>query len=76
MEDDTAGGETSFPKADTAFKVRPSKGTALLFYNLLDDGNGDDLAMHAALPVRSGDKWAANLWVALKFVRFICSQFF
>ena len=32
-------------------KVSPKKGSAVLFYNLLEDGNGDDLALHAALPV-------------------------
>jgi len=25
------------------FKVEPKKGSAVLFYNLLEDGNGDDL---------------------------------
>ena len=36
---------------------------AVLFYNLLADGNGDDLAVHAALPVYQGEKWLANFWV-------------
>ena len=44
-------------------KVKPVKGTAVLFYNLLEDGNGDDLALHAALPVIKGEKWLANFWV-------------
>mmetsp|Transcript_1809 Transcript_1809/g.3412 ORF Transcript_1809/g.3412 Transcript_1809/m.3412 type:complete len:501 (+) Transcript_1809:53-1555(+) len=59
------GGETSFPKGGTGagFKVKPKKGDAVLFYNLLEDGNGDDLALHAALPVTSGEKWLANFWV-------------
>lgn len=39
------------------------KGSAVLFYNLLEDGNGDDLSLHAALPVRQGEKWLANFWV-------------
>ena len=61
----TAGGETSFPKGDNGlgFKVVPKKGTAVLFYNLLEDGNGDDLALHAALPCVEGEKWLANFWV-------------
>ena len=62
-----AGGETSFPKAvgrdGHGYKVRPKKGTAVLFYNLLEDGNGDDFALHSALPVRQGEKYAANIWV-------------
>jgi prolyl 4-hydroxylase len=64
--DKRAGGETSFPKADSGrgIKVHPGKGSAVLFYNLLEDGNGDDLALHAALPVRSGhEKFLANWWV-------------
>ena len=36
-------------------KIVPKKGNAVLFYNLLDDGNGDDLSLHAALPVKEGD---------------------
>lgn len=60
-----AGGETSFPKgADgQGFKIHPGKGNAVLFYNLLPDGNGDDLSLHAALPVLKGEKWLANFWV-------------
>jgi len=65
MPSPTAGGETSFPKgADgLGFKVMPKKGDAVLFYNLLEDGNGDDLALHAALPALEGEKWLANFWV-------------
>lgn len=61
----SAGGETAFPKAadGRGIKVHPGKGSAVLFYNLLPDGNGDDLALHAALPVREGEKWLANFWV-------------
>lgn len=45
------------------FKVHPGKGSAVLFYNLLPDGNGDVESLHAALPVRRGEKWLANFWV-------------
>jgi prolyl 4-hydroxylase len=40
--DPDAGGETSFPKGaeGLGFKVTPRKGSAVLFYNLLEDGNG------------------------------------
>jgi prolyl 4-hydroxylase len=62
-----AGGETSFPKAQgvggSGIKVRPVKGSSIIFYNLLPDGNGDDLALHAALPVSRGEKWLANYWI-------------
>ena len=61
----TAGGETSFPKGANGkgFKVVPKKGSAVLFYNLLPDGNGDDLALHSALPCHEGEKWLSNFWV-------------
>jgi prolyl 4-hydroxylase len=60
-----AGGETAFPKAadGKGIKVHPGKGSAVLFYNLLEDGNGDDLSLHAALPIKKGEKWLANFWV-------------
>ncbi len=65
MQDEAAGGETAFPKAagGSGIKVHPGKGSAVLFYNLLEDGNGDDLALHAALPCYKGEKWLANFWV-------------
>ena len=75
MPSDTAGGETAFPKArttssgdqgeslGTGIKIRPKSGMAALFYNLLEDGNGDELSLHAALPVQEGEKWLANLWL-------------
>lgn len=44
-------------------QVAPKKGQAVLFYNMLEDGNGADLSLHAALPVKRGEKWLANLWV-------------
>ena len=66
QEGPQAGGETAFPKGGHGggFKVKPVKGDAVLFYNLLEDGNGDDLALHAALPVWRGEKWLANFWVS------------
>jgi len=44
-------------------KIHAGKGNAVMFYNLLEDGNGDDLTLHAALPVLDGEKWLANFWV-------------
>jgi prolyl 4-hydroxylase len=63
--EDGAGGETAFPKAANGkgIKVHPGKGSAVLFYDLLEDGNGDDLSLHAALPILKGEKWLANFWV-------------
>ena len=47
----------------SCYNFKPKKGNAVLFYNLLEDGNGDDLALHAALPAIEGEKWLANFWV-------------
>lgn len=62
-----AGGQTSFPKAKGAdgqpIAVHPGKGSAVLFYDLLPDGNADDMSLHAALPVIEGEKWLCNFWI-------------
>ena len=64
QQDEGVGGETSFPKGGSGggIKIRPKKRSAVIFYDLLEDGNGDDLSLHAALPVIRGEKWLANFW--------------
>mmetsp|Transcript_5781 Transcript_5781/g.12592 ORF Transcript_5781/g.12592 Transcript_5781/m.12592 type:complete len:101 (+) Transcript_5781:1745-2047(+) len=62
------GGETVFPRAITTqfhdgVKVKPQSGKAVLFYNVLPDGNMDDLSQHAGGKVESGVKYLANIWV-------------
>ena len=58
------GGGTGFPLANTTepLVVAPRKNAALLFYNLLPDGNVDVDSLHMGLPVHSGQKWILNLW--------------
>lgn len=65
LEPATAGGGTSFPRAfqDRGLRVRPKRGSALLFYSQRPDGNLDELALHGGQPVSSGVKWVCNLWV-------------
>ena len=60
-----AGGETYFEKANggEGLKVHPGKGSAVIFYNLLEDGSADDMSMHAALPVVEGEKYICNVWL-------------
>jgi len=64
-----AGGETAFMVAkreddsSKGFKIHPGKCSAVLFYNLCPDGNCDINSLHAALPVKLGEKWAANIWL-------------
>ena len=72
MASPDAGGETAFTKANhgKGVKVHPGKGSAVLFYDLLEDGNGDDLSLHAALPCTKGEKWLANFWVWDPVIRF------
>lgn len=65
LNDDMEGGETSFPRwvnAETseALKVKPERGKAILFYNLLPDGNYDERSQHAALPVLEGEKVSSS----------------
>merc|ERR1712211_484 len=53
-----AGGDTAFPKAkcttgvycntNGTLAVHPGKGSAVFFYNLLEDGNPDEMSLHSA----------------------------
>ena len=68
LNDVEDGGETVFPRAVNSeshdgIRIKPKAGTAVLFYNTLPDGNFDDLSQHQSTPVRSGEKYLANLWV-------------
>jgi prolyl 4-hydroxylase len=96
---DGDGGETIFPRwlhaqeeetstdGDEALVVKPVAGKAILFYNLLPDGNYDERSIHASLPVAPGrEKWMANFWVSacrFSWTRFlvlvdvvVCARFF
>jgi prolyl 4-hydroxylase len=62
------GGATRFPRAVNKEKaegieVKPQQGRAVLFYNLLPDGNVDDLSQHGSNPTKRQEKWMANIWV-------------
>jgi prolyl 4-hydroxylase len=71
------GGETIFPRwlnaeTDEALIVKPVAGRAILFYNLLPDGNYDERTIHASLPVPQGrEKWVANFWVSFHDMYFV-----
>ncbi|CAJ2512115.1 Uu.00g077400.m01.CDS01 [Anthostomella pinea] len=41
---------------------RPIVGSAVFWENLLEDGTGDQRALHAGLPVTSGSKLGMNIW--------------
>jgi prolyl 4-hydroxylase len=62
LNGDFEGGETDFPMINK--KVKPAEGRAVLFRNILPGTNDSDpLSLHAGLPVRSGTKWAINVWI-------------
>lgn len=61
LNDDYEGGATEFPKLDLKFRGRP--GEALLFENVLPDGEGDMRTAHAGTPVVSGHKWLFSQWM-------------
>jgi hypothetical protein len=58
------GGETWFPKPD--IKVKPHKGDAVLFYDLLPHGEEDGEALHGGMPVIKGEKWIVTKWLRQK----------
>lgn len=53
------GGATVFPYIDVA--VSPIKGTAVVWLNLFDSGDGDMRTRHASCPVLLGNKWGKIL---------------
>jgi len=54
-------------------RVKPQRGAALLWYNLLPAGQMDaavdEYSMHGGCTVTRGEKWGANHWVANKVYR-------
>lgn len=59
------GGETVLPQVN--IKVKPEKGNALLFYNLLPNGSVDPLTLHGSLPVVRGEKWGSTKWIRERY---------
>jgi prolyl 4-hydroxylase len=53
-----------FSRTDTGMGllVKPKKGNAVFWNNLLANGTGDRRVLHAGLPVRSGTKIGLNMW--------------
>merc|ERR1712039_473877 len=48
-------------------KVRPRRGTVIMWYNYLASARGDRNALHAGCPVGKGlTKWSGNKWVSTK----------
>jgi len=65
LNDGFEGGSTRFPNLDQEFK--PPKNGALKFFPLQMGGSKcHPLALHAGMPVLSGEKFIANVWVREK----------
>lgn len=62
LSDVQYGGATAFIYPKIA--VRPSRGSAMFWHNLMwDTGLMDSTTLHAACPVLLGSKWVANKWI-------------
>lgn len=55
---------------EPALRVKPRKGSAIIFYHLMPEGQHenqhivfDPTSLHGGCKPVSGDKWAANFWV-------------
>ena len=56
---------SSFSSGRPGVVCKPSKGDAIVWYNYDESGKLDPRAVHSALPVLRGEKWAANHWISL-----------
>jgi prolyl 4-hydroxylase len=68
LNDVPEGGETRFPRSLNNYnakglEISPKAGQAVLFYNILEDGNVDDLSQHGSNPTDGHEKWLANMWI-------------
>lgn len=61
LSDDYDGGETDFPRIGV--RLRGQAGDALRFHNVVADGQPDELAWHAGLPVSRGHKLILSKWI-------------
>ncbi|KAI3322298.1 2OG-Fe(II) oxygenase family oxidoreductase [Xylariaceae sp. AK1471] len=52
----------ALPENGTGLLVKPRRGNAVFWNNLLPDGTGDERLLHAGLPVHSGAKVGLNMW--------------
>lgn len=61
LNNDFEEGATYFPNLQLQLKASP--GSAIVFHPLAINSNKcHPLALHAGLPVKSGEKWVANIW--------------
>jgi len=61
LNDDFEGAETWFP--EVGVKYRGAAGDAIVFSNVLADGQPDYSTIHAGLPPTRGRKWVLSQWI-------------
>ena len=64
LNEDYDGGETEFP--ELGIKYRGTTGDSLYFENTDENGRPIPNSLHAGLPVTSGEKWLATVWIREK----------
>lgn len=64
LNDDYAGGETTFPRAQIAY--RGKAGDALFVANVDRSGQPDRSTLHSGTPPTSGEKWILSQWIREK----------
>jgi prolyl 4-hydroxylase len=64
LNEDFTGGVTRFPQI--YLSIKPEVGKLVIWDNLLSDGTPDLLSSHCGLPVESGEKWIAVIWIREK----------
>ena len=61
LGDDCEGGETVFPRKQIS--ITPKVGTCIAWVNIHENGQLNPDSLHAGLPVESGKKYIATIWV-------------
>ena len=70
------GGNTIFPNLDLS--IKPTKGTALFWFNFDSKMQDYDQIIHMGCPVIRGNKWLANKWIKFnaQFKNYKCGKHF
>jgi len=56
------GNKFAIPEGAAGLLVKPRRGNAIFWNNLLANGSGDTRVAHAGLQVESGTKIGLNIW--------------